>query len=450
MLLDGVLSQAASGLDSVTKRLATISQNVSNADTPGYVRQRVNVSSVVADGQGMGVRTGVATRLMDQSLQSDLFGAAAQAAGGALRQAALAGIDEASGTPGSGQDLPGLLGALRDSFSTLVSDPSNQTQQRNVVNRAQALAQGVNALAGAVAGARQGTQDGLQSDVTEANAALRSVGTLSDRIITARARGQSSADLETQRDGALRTVAELTGAKFLPQANGDVLAVSGGTVLQTRAAAGPLSIGTATLGTGAPGPALQVSGVTIGVAGGRIGAALALRDTELPALEAKLDGFAQSLAAGFSAAGLALFTDGGGAVPATVVPAFAQTIRVSAAVQATPSLVRDGAGPVGAAGSTAVIDGVLGSVLKGGAGSVASAASQIVSAQAEVVAAAGKAQDTLKAVQTGLQSKLDAGTGVSVDTEMASMIRLQSSYSANAKVIATVQSMWQQLLDSVR
>ena len=48
MSLDSVLNSSASGLDSVSRRIATVSQNVANAGTAGYVRQTVAVSSAAA------------------------------------------------------------------------------------------------------------------------------------------------------------------------------------------------------------------------------------------------------------------------------------------------------------------------------------------------------------------------------------------------------------------
>ena len=54
------------------------------------------------------------------------------------------------------------------------------------------------------------------------------------------------------------------------------------------------------------------------------------------------------------------------------------------------------------------------------------------------------------ALRSGLETKLTAVTGVSVDTEMSDMIRLQSAYGANAKVIQAVQDMWTQLLETAR
>ena len=448
MRIDSALTNAASGLDSINRQLATIAQNVANAGTPGYVRETLATSSVDAGGEGMGVRSGVATRSVDAALQANVRAASGDVAGGQLRQTALSGIDAASGAPGSGQDLASLLGALRDGFSTLASDPANQTQQRQVGTLAAGVAGGVNTLAQAVGAARQAAQDGLVDDVTTANTALASVGRLSDQIVTARALGQGTADLEDRRDTAATKVTQLTGARFLQQPNGDLLAVVGGTILPTHASNGPLGIAVATLGPGSTGPALTVSGVAAPVSGGTIGAAQELRDTVLPGLQASLDGFAQALAVGFGAVGLTLFTDGTGMVPPAGTPGFSGTIKVNPAVTVTPSMVRDGAAPAGAAGSTTLINAAL-AVLLTGPGTVAGMATDLVANHAGLASQAAGTLATDQAVQSSLQAKLSAGTEVSVDSEMAHMLSLQNSYGANAKVLAAVQAMWTQLLSSV-
>ena len=455
MTLDGVLNSAASGLDSVSRRIATVSQNVANAGTAGYVRETVAVSSATAGGDGMGVRTGPAARSLDDRLQASALAASAAVVGEQTRSDALASIDAASGTPGAGFDLPSLLGSLRDAFTTLQSDPANAAQQRVVANRADGLARGVNALGQAVSGARQSAQDAAVADVGAANSALHSIGALSDQIIAATSRSESTADLEDQRDRSIRTLSDLTGARVLRQANGDALAVAGGLVLPLRSATGPFALGTATLAPNTPAaavPQLTLGGVPMAgqPIGGRLGANLALRDGTLPDLQAGLDQFAQSMASRFELQGLTLFTDDAGAVPALATAGFAQGLRVGAAVVAAPSMLRDGAGIPGAAGSTTLIDAVLDRVLGGGAGSLAVAASTLVSKQAGLAADAAGHLATGQAVQSSLDAKLAAGTGVSLDTETADLVRLQNAYAANAKVITAAQAMWTQLLDAVR
>lgn len=453
MSLTGVLGAATSGLDGITRQLAVASQNVANAGNAGYVRESVAVTAATDGTNGIGVRSGPATRTLDQALQSQTVAASAILAGQQVQSDALAGIDAASGQPGSGTDLPGLLGKLRDSFSTLANDPANQAQQAQVLVQAGALAQGLNGLGQAVSTARQAAQDGIAADVGTANAALHSLGVLSDQVIAAQARGDSTASLEDARDAQIRVVADLTGARFLRQSNGDLLAIAGGTLLPLRASSGPLAIQAANLAPNTPAaavPVVTVAGadVTGALSGGRIGANLALRDTVLPRIQAGLDSFASSLAGGFGAAGLTLFTNPGGAVPAPPAAGFAQTIQVSAAVQAAPATLRDGAGAAGPAGNTALINGVLDGVL--GGGSLQPQAVSLAGGIAQQAATAAAELDTGKAVQTSLQAKLTAGSGVSVDSELASLVQLQSAYAANAKVVAATETLWTTLLDSVK
>lgn len=455
MSLDSVLNSSASGLESVSRRIATVSQNVANAGTAGYVRETVDVNSVAAAGQGMGVRTGVAARSVDERLQADALAASATVVGQQTQSDALASIDAASGTPGSGFDLSSLLGTLRDGFTKLQSDPANAAQQRAVVDGADALARGVNTLGKAVTDARQSAQDSAVSDVAAANSALHDIGSLSDQIIAAKSSGQSTADLEDQRDRSIRTLSDLTGARVLQQANGDALAMAGGLVLPLRSTTGPFALALATLAPDTPAaavPQLSLDGVPVAgqPVGGRIGANLALRDSTLPGLQGGVDQFAQSLAARFNLQGMTLFTGADGTVPAVPTAGFAQSLQVSAAAVATPSITRDGTGPAVAAGSTTVINSVLDKVLGSAPGSLVATASALVSQNAGLAADAAGKLATGQAVQASLDKKLADGTGVSIDTETADLVRLQNAYAANAKVITAAQAMWTQLLDSVK
>ena len=103
--------------------------------------------------------------------------------------------------------------------------------------------------------------------------------------------------------------------------------------------------------------------------GGRLGGLLDLRDQSLPRFQAQLDEFSQTLSETFSTAGLTLFTDINGAVPAnlptTASIGYANQMQVSQTVQDDPRLLRDGddGTSAGAADSTllrSIVDSVLG------------------------------------------------------------------------------------------
>src|SRR6476469_3361209 len=149
MSLDSALSIATGGLANINAQFALISQNVANAATPGYALEVSNQQAVTADGVGMGVRTRPATLQIDHALQSSVAHQNALVSGGQTTQTALQAIDSVLGTPGAGTDLGSLLANVKNGFTTLLTDPSNQTQQSAVVSAATSLAHGINDLSGA-------------------------------------------------------------------------------------------------------------------------------------------------------------------------------------------------------------------------------------------------------------------------------------------------------------
>jgi len=249
--------------------------------------------------------------------------------------------------------------------------------------------------------------------------------------------------------------------------------------------------------------------VTTRVQGGSIGALLELRDNTLALQQAELDELSQKLARRFEQQGLTLFVGSAGTVPNEADPALAATdpvqtnylgfgaaIRVNDAVRSDPRLVRDGThdvpgtlvGPVGSTftanppgGPEGFIDLInriatytFGTELQdgvphdpafqtsglGGAGTLASDFSDpgtLASYATRLTASAVDARSSTTAAKQGIQAsyelvsgRLADDSGVSVDAEMSQLVELQNSYSANARVITTVQAMWDALLAAVR
>lgn len=493
MGLDGALAIASGGLTNINRQLALVSQNVANASTPEYAAEISTQSALTADGVGLGVHSGPATRLVDAGLQASVFNENAAVSGLETRQTALKTIDAVQGTPGQDNNIASLLANVQDQFSTLLNDPANQAQQSQVISAGQALARQINTLSTTYSAQRQAAQSSIVSQLGSLDSTLDNIGTLNRQIIAARSIGHSTADLENERDAAVQTLSQLVSVKTLVQPNGDMLVMtSAGLMLPTHDAASQLVTSDASIGTGSWYPGGGVPAITLGGAdvtgqfqGGSIGANIELRDSTLPTCQAELDEFAQNLASRFAGQGLALFTDPTGAVPVSAGPpvqsgyvGFAATIQVNPAVQTDPSLVRDGtaAPPTGLAGYAGLIQNVLDYTFgpeqspgvpqppshTSGLGpsgtlnapyaappTLGNIAATLVAAQAQESASTSNQLGTAQAVQSTLADKLAAGSGVSMDAEMSNMISLQNAYGANARVFSTVEAMWTQLLNSV-
>ena len=504
MGLDAALSIASGGLANINAHFALISQNVANAATPGYATEIGNQQALTADGIGLGVRTNAATLQIDLALQASVVQQNATVTGLQTTQTSLQAIDSVLGAPGSGNDLSSLLGNLQNSFSTLLTDPSNQTQQSAVVSSANTLAHGINGLSAAYTAQRQAAQNDLGSAVNTLNSTLSTIGELSNQIMALKPTNQSTADLQNQRNAAVQTLSQLLNVKTVEQPNGGLqIFTASGLTLPTTGGNAAFSMPSASTpagsyyhGGGIPGITLGGADVTSQMIGGQIGADITLRDNTLPTAQAELDEFSQGLSSRFAGQGLTLFTDASGSVPASGgTPAqagyvgYAGTIQVNPAVTADPSLVRDGTNAIagtgftpnpatGPAGFTALITNVVnytfGTQVQGGinqpamntnglgasgnltapfggAGvSLGDFATSLVSSQAQLSATATSHLTTEQALQTSLNTKLTATSGVNMDTELSQMLALQNAYGANARIINAVQSMFSQLLQAVQ
>jgi flagellar hook-associated protein 1 FlgK len=507
MSLVGALSNATSGLTEINYALTVVSQNVSNASTPDYAVESSTPLSVTAGGIGMGVRAGLTTRAIDTQVQADVFAQDGVVSSLTTTQTALRTVDAVQGTPGGTSDLASLVGNLQNAFSTLEGSPDNETQQNAVVAAAQSLAGQVNALANTYQQGRQTAQDAIAAEVGTLNSTLATIGGLSDQIMQLQAEGQSTADLQNQRDASMQTLSQLINVKFLAQPNGGMLVqTASGLTLPTASGTTPFATSDATIsasstypGGGVPAITLNGTDVTGQLQGGQIGANIALRDQLFPQYQGELDEFAETLSTRFSQQGLTLFTDPTGAVPTATAPpsqagyvGYAGIMTVNPAVVASPSLVRDGTntiagGATGAsaftpnpAGGPAGFTGLIARVLSftfgtdaqpgvaqpapattglGASGTLsapyappdtlADFATALVGAQASDSAQTTAAVTNETAVQSALQGTLGNSAAVSIDTEMSLMVELENAYGANAKIVTAVQSMFTDLLDMV-
>lgn len=101
MTLTSALSSAMSGLRAASRGSEVVSGNISNANTAGYVRRTLAMSS---DANG-GVRINGITRHVDQQIVNDRRLAGAEAGYRSATAAALTRIEDLIGTPDSPTSL---------------------------------------------------------------------------------------------------------------------------------------------------------------------------------------------------------------------------------------------------------------------------------------------------------------------------------------------------------
>ncbi|EFH11638.1 flagellar hook-associated protein FlgK [Pseudoroseomonas cervicalis] len=500
MSLSSALLTATSGLRLTTRQLEQSAQNIANADTAGYTRKTVSGEAVTTGG----VRTGEAQRAVDTALRNQALKARSAEAGASLANATLSPLAGLQGDTSDGRDTAGLISALNDAFTALAASPADSSAMSGVLRAAEDIASQLNTASEAIGTTRQAVQDGLVADVDAANGLIRQIGALDKQIRAEAAAGRDAAALKDQRDTAIGQLSDYLGVKSTEGADGGVtLTLASGSVLPLDAESGPLGLERATVTPGSyhgtpagtlPGLTLNGQAVNGAALGGRLGAGFTLRDQTLPTMQAELDQTAATLAGRLDEQGLRLFTDSDGSAPpaagtaagAAQTVGFAARMTVNAAVAEAPRLLRDGThatadftpnpagGPSGfttllsrvsqysfgaekAAGvpHTAIPTSGLG---PGGTLSSNFAAPQriidyaasVVGSQAGTIAAAESAAEGATTQRSYLDGLVQKSEGVDTDAELANMVALQNAYSANARVMSAVQSMWDALLDAVR
>jgi flagellar hook-associated protein 1 FlgK len=501
MSLDTALLTAGSGLRLASRQLAAASHNVSNAGTAGYTRKQVAGLSIDTGG----VRALDPQRDVDPAMRAEARRATGEEAAAALRSGTLARLSQLQGDPSDGASIGGMMGALRDSFTSLSDNPADAGKQTAALEAARSLAERMNTVGSAMSQARQGAQDGLRDDVSSANGLLQNIARLDRLVRNEVAAGRSAVELLDQRDAAVSSLSSLLDVTPLPASNSGIsLILPSGATLPLDPDSSPLSLADAAVTDhdyfGEPGgtlPGLAINGVPLSATsrlGGRIGEGFKLRDETLPRMQAELDVTAATLADRLAKQGLRLFTDAGGSrgpepLAAGAGPAmagFASRIQVNPEVASEPRLLRDGTAdsgvftpnPVGGpSGYSALLNrvndyafgaqsapetahppiprsglGPGGNISTGVTTSsrIVDFAATVIGRQSEEAAAAKGAAGQAAAIRAQFDTLLQQREGVDVDAEMASMVQLQNAYAANARVMSVVQDMWDALLASVR
>ena len=487
------LNSALSGLKVAQHSLDATSRNIANVTTEGYTRKYLPVQSVFEAGQQIGVRFGDLQRNVSSALQRDYWNQISTTSGLATGATYLDRIQTLHGAPEDESSVAADITRLSNTFQQLVGTPESTILHGEAVTAARNVAGDLNRLSASLNTLRNDTQKDISGTVATINTSLKNIAKLNQSIATEMHMGRSGAGLMDQRDLAVKALAEQVDISFFTRGDGVLVVQTASGRLLADDQPHELHFSPTPLDPGLFHPA-SVAGVYLDrpltgpdlaseQLGGRLGALLELRDRTFPQQQAQADELAHKLAQRFDAQGLRLFTDETGAVPADVAGGyvgFASRIQVNAAVEADPSLIRDGtAGPAGAAGSSALIRKVLDFALgaqqsdappaphapfrttglgpNGGVATGLPAEASIVDYARNLIARQSEAHSNTQSelgFQTGyrenLEKRLLDSSGVDLDQEVAKMQELQAAYAASAKMISTLQELFDQLLAAIR
>jgi flagellar hook-associated protein 1 FlgK len=297
--IGSIMANANTGLAAAQVGLSTTSDNVANANTPGYVRKVVNQSSLVNQGTGAGVTVNGIKRVTDAYLESSSLSSNSASSKADVMSTML---DQAQSLFGDPSETDSYFSGLNDvftQFSALANNPSSSLQKGQSLESLQSFFDDTTRIAGSLSDQKDQADTQIQSDVGQVNDLLTQIAKLNGDIVKAQVTGADSSgsqNIQAQNISQLSSLIDVQvttgsdGASVVRTPDGMLLAdKAAGSVTynQSTTAANFLTVTTANGG----GQTFDAS-----FNGGEIVGLLQMRNVEIPNALAQLNQFAGTTA----------------------------------------------------------------------------------------------------------------------------------------------------------
>jgi len=474
MSISGAMNAAISGLRAATRGTEIVSNNISNALTPNYGRQALELSSV-GGGLAGGVRIDGINRQMNEGIASDRRLANAAQLNTQAGVNFLLQLEDITGVAGDPEGLSGRLATFEQSLITAASRPDQIERLSDAVADAQRLADGLNRASQKVQDMRTEADSEIAREVATLNSALEEIVQINIQMASTISRtGGPSPALLDQRQAVLETIGSIVPINVVPRENGAIgIYTEGGVILVDTFASKigfqkqNLVTEFQTLDSGTL-SGLSLNGQdlrTSAMGGGSLGGHFTVRDTYGVQAQSALDALARDLVERFAdpavdptlAVGDAgLFTDTGAPFDPANTVGLSGRLMLNAAVDpkagGEPWRMRDGMGATipGPIGDATLLNNMRAALeserapASAALGSASRSAAGLVSVFSSVLASTrGIAEQDMSfnAARLTELTQLQLSEGVDTDQELQNLLVLEQAYAANARVIQAADEM---------
>ncbi len=238
MSLFSTINQSATALRASQLGLQVVGHNIANANTPGYIRQQLELVPATSTRVGkaivgQGVLPRGTTQVFDQALAERMWNASTAVSGGETLQAAYGELEQLVG----GLDGDGLneqLSLFNESLHNLSNAPADPATRDLVLLQAQSLTSAINQSYNAAADAQARTNEQLPGLAQELNTISERIATLNLEIMVlegGRNLGSDATGLRDERYQLLEKMAGIVDINVQEQSSGSVSIFIGGDYL---------------------------------------------------------------------------------------------------------------------------------------------------------------------------------------------------------------------------
>jgi flagellar hook-associated protein 1 FlgK len=476
-----LLSIGTSALLTSQGALSTTSHNISNVNTEGYNRQRVDQATRIPDYQGAqyfgtGVQISSVERIYNRFLAEQVRTYTSLEAQQSAYMSYSSQVDDMLGS--NSLSISVGLSEFFNSVNEVADDPTSISARQLMITQGELLANRFNTIDSQLTEIDSQIDSEISVAVDEINNIAEGIANLNLAIAEARGEGAEPNDLLDKRDLLITQLSGIVSVTAIEQSNGSVnVMIGNGQAL----VAGNSSMRLTTLADNSTSPPRLAIGygtnqldITNQITGGKIGGALDFRRNSIDSVRADMDILAQSVVEGFNAVhnnvnNLAnggqgsVDLDGNDGVDffnaanitaATISVAISDPRQIAASSKfdaATGAINISGPGNNENALALANLesDKSLVTVAPGVTRSLSEQYSVVVSGVATRTRQASVSQETQLALLQQTQQRFDAVGGVNLDEEAAQLIKYQQSYQAASRIITVSNTIFESLLSAV-
>jgi len=493
------LGTATRGLQVIQRGMAVTANNIANADTPGYSRQRAVLAAGTpqpdaAGTIGSGVEQLTVERIVDRFINLRLVSETSRIAGFETEASIYRQIETIVNdqqTDGLSAELSEFFGSLDELAST--NEVGQTVARGQVVSSAQSFVDTVHRWDSQLRSLQRDADRGIFGLLPEINALSQQIAELNGRIAEAETLSPAN-DLRDRQESLVLDLASRIGITSLRADDGTIsIRLAGGLSLVDKTVASELE---AVVDPANPNPAdptfTQVFyrgagsyfDATSQLEGGELGTLIDAREQVIAGSIAELDAFVYTLVDTFNTqhrAGIGLIDGSSNDFFADMstqptIDGAAQNLRLSAAIDSRQGGSADNiaaglainADPAGGGeartGDTANLQelrklrslrvtGYLAGDVPGiPTGNSVGIAANLINFTGQIGQQARSSERALaqqEALLASVQDQRDSTSTVSIDEEVAGLIKLQANFQANARVVRTVTQLIQDLFDAL-
>ena len=454
MSLNAVMDSSLTAMFMAQAGMSTTSHNIANANTPGYSRQMNMLAArrplsfpFGAIGQGVDVVT--IRRSQDQFLLNSLRTQMSKQSSYGAVDSTLYEIEQILGSIDN-DHLGIAMDGFFTSWSELATAPTDPTLKAAVVAKAMTLVADFHNMNAGLDDLAQGLDDQIEGEITSLNVMLQQIGELNGQIMAVEVGGQPANDLRDQRDYVVNQLSAIAAVTVDERDDGSLDIILGGRTMVVRD-----SVQHFTTAHRATSDGYRMDVVTEGhlvdvvLPDGRLRGLLESRDTHVTNFREDMDRVASVLINAVnelhvqgttgSSSGQLFFTGDS-----------MYTIDVSAMLQSNPEFVATSRS--GEAADTDIANEIAALHDRAAPGEDLTVGDHYRSTLVNIASKRSTFEflvnNQTNAV-TAVEQKIASVAGVSLDEEAANMVRYQNTYAAAARVISTVQEMFDTLVNMI-